>query len=147
MTDRLETPEVHARVAALLADRDRDVALHAAAALARLADGHRDAGCSAWLSAVAADDVTEVHGGPGRSSAASRHVLRAAHRGPGIGRERVGGGARCARSPLRPPCSPGGRAAGRPVRSPADPRADGALPRTCLDTGGARPHRRAPRRR
>jgi hypothetical protein len=60
VTEQLQTPAVRARVSALLDDRDRDVTLHAAAALVRLSDGHREAGCSVWLSAVAADDATEV---------------------------------------------------------------------------------------
>ncbi len=60
VTEQLETPAVRTRVSALLDDRNRDVTLHAAASLVRLGDGHRDAGCSVWLTAVAADDVTEV---------------------------------------------------------------------------------------
>jgi len=65
--DRLRVPAVSAQVERLLGDPDPDVALCAAASLVCLRTGSGEAGRSAWLAAVAADD-----------SATNRRALRAA---------------------------------------------------------------------
>jgi hypothetical protein len=54
--EQLDASPVVAQARALLDDRDRDVAVHAAAALVRLGVGQREDGRSAWRAAVATED-------------------------------------------------------------------------------------------
>ena len=73
-TGQLRVPAIAARVQGMLTDPDPDpdVVLSAAASLVRLDIGHREAGRSAWLAAVATEDPATV-GRALRSAAAFPH--------------------------------------------------------------------------
>ena len=119
-TGRLSTPAIATRVQGMLADPDQDVALLAAASLVRLDIGQREAGRSAWLAAVSAEDPATVRGALRAAGAFPHRFFVPYLVGAGLVRERLGRRPRRPGRQLRSPRTSGSGADLRPVRPSTD---------------------------